>query len=156
MIRKLAALGAAWALACAPALSLAQTYPQFLGPGGGSTPPSMAAVVGVDAITGAPCLVGLTAPCRLPAGGAANFAPAQISVGAAATQIVAARAGRQTVTLINTGATAFYIGPSPSVAPATGVLIPAGVGVSITLAYCGALYGVTVSGTASVSAYELY
>jgi hypothetical protein len=156
MIRNLAALGAACALACAPALSLAQTYPRFLGPGGGYTPPGMSAMVGVDAATAAPCLVGLTPTCRLPAVGAANFSPAQIALGTAATQIVAARSARQVVTVINTGSTAFYIGPSPSVSASTGVLIPAGVGVSITLAYSGPLYGVTAGGTATVSAYELY
>jgi hypothetical protein len=73
-----------------------------------------------------------------------------------ATQIVAARSGRQSLTVINTGSTAFYIGASSSVTAATGVLIPAGVGVSITLAYSGALYGVTASGTATLSVYELY
>jgi hypothetical protein len=156
MIRKLAALGAACALVCAPSFSLAQTSPQFPGPGGANQPPGMTAVVGIDAVTGAPCLVGLTAACRAPAIGAANFTPIQVSLSPAATQILASRLGRQTLTLINTGSTAFYIGPTSSVTPATGVLIPAGVGVSITLAYCGALYGVTASGTAAVSAYELY
>lgn len=156
MLHKLAALGAACALACTPTLTLAQTYPQFLGPGGGYTPPGMTVVVGVDALTAAPCLIGLTPTCRLPAVGAANFSPAQVALGATATQIVAARSVRQIVTVINTGSTAFYIGPSPSVSAATGVLIPAGVGVSITLAYCGPLYGVTASGTATVSVYELY
>jgi hypothetical protein len=116
----------------------------------------MTLVVGVDAATGAPCLIGLTSTCRQPVVGAANFAPAQISIGASATQIVAARAARMTVTVINTSSTAFYIGSSPSVTASTGVLIPAGVGVSITLAYTGALYGVTASGTAAVNAYELY
>jgi hypothetical protein len=156
MIRKFAVLGVACALACAPTFAAAQTYPQFPGPGGSYLPPAMTAVIGVDAVTRAPCLVGLTATCRLPTGGAANFTPTQVSVGAAATQIVAPRAGRQTVTVINTGSTAFYLGPSSSVAAASGVLIPAGVGVSITLAYSGALYAVTASGTATLSAYELY
>jgi len=156
MLHKLAALGAACALACAPTFSLAQTYPQFPGPGGADQPPGMTAVVGTDTLTSAPCLIGLTATCRAPAIGAANFTPVQVSLSPGATQIVASRSGRQTLTLINTGSTAFYIGPTSSVTPATGVLIPAGVGVSITLAYTGALYGVTASGTAAVSAYELY
>jgi hypothetical protein len=156
MIRNLAALGAACALSCAPTFAAAQAYPQFPGPGGAYLPPGMTATVGVDAVTGAPCLVGLTATCRLPKVGAANFAPTQVVVAAAATQIVTARPGRQSVTVINTGSTAFYLGPSASVTAASGVLIPAGVGVSITLAYCGALYGVTASGTATLSVYELY
>jgi len=156
MIRTLAAVTAACALACVPTFSLAQAYPQFEGPGGSAAPPGMTAVVGLDAVSGAPCLVGLTPSCRLPAQAAASFTPAQVSLSPTAAQIVAARAGRFSVTVINTGATAFYIGPTSSVAPANGVLIPAGVGVSITLAYAGALYGVTASGTAAISAYELY
>lgn len=156
MSMKLAALGLACALACTPAIAVAQAYPQFQGPDGAHLPPGMTAVVGRDAITGAPCLVGLTTTCRWPVVGAANFTPAQISLGATAAQIVTARTGRQTVTLINTGSTAFYIGPLASVTPTSGVLIPAGVGVSITLPYSGALYGVTASGTATLNAYELY
>ena len=92
------------------------------------------------------------------AGGAAysNMTPAQVSVAATATQIVAARAGRGSVTIQNTTTTPVYIGSTNAVTTTTGILLPGTVGATITLPYSGAVYGIVGTGSATVTEYELY
>lgn len=85
----------------------------------------------------------------------ATMTPAQVSVGATATLIAALRSGRNSITVENTGTTAIYLGGS-GVTTSTGVLLPGVLGASITLNYSGALYGITTTGSQTVSEYELY
>lgn len=87
--------------------------------------------------------------------GNATLATAQVSVGATATQIVAARSGRGTVTVTNTTTTDIYLGNS-DVTTTTGTLLVGVKGASITLSFVDALYGIVASGTAAVTAAETY
>ncbi len=88
----------------------------------------------------------------------ATFNPGNpVSVSTTATLVVAARTGRSSITIENEGTTPVYIGNSASVTPTTSrVLLPGSVGASITLNYTGAVYGITASGSQTVSEYELY
>ena len=86
---------------------------------------------------------------------ASNIAPAQGSVTTTAASLVAARAGRRSVTIENTGTTPVYIGGS-GVTSTTGFLLPGVAGASVTLNFSGAVYAVTASGTAAVTLYEIY
>jgi hypothetical protein len=85
----------------------------------------------------------------------ANLATAQVSVGATATLIVAARAGRKEVTIVNHGTTALYLGPS-AVSATTGQLLAGVAGEGVTYSGGAAVYGVTVSGSQTVSVAEVY
>lgn len=86
-----------------------------------------------------------------------TLATKQVDVAITATQIVAARTGRNAITVTNkTGAQQVYVGPTSAVTAATGQLLPAGVGASITLPYTGALFGIAVSATQTVTVAETY
>jgi hypothetical protein len=85
----------------------------------------------------------------------ANFTPGQASVGATATLIVAARTGRNTVVIENTGTTPVYLG-GPGVTTSTGLLLPGVLGASLTLPVSAAIYGVVASGTQTVTEAETY
>lgn len=86
--------------------------------------------------------------------GSGTIATAQVSVGTASTQIVAARAGRGSVKITNLGTTDVYIGVS-GVTSTTGDLLPGTKGASITIPTNAAVFG--VAGTAqSVSVMEVY
>lgn len=91
-----------------------------------------------------------------------NLATAQVSVGASggtgtngATLIVAARTGRKETTIVNHGTTALYLGPS-AVTAATGQLLAGVAGEGITYSGGAALYGITASGSQTVSVAEVY
>lgn len=84
-----------------------------------------------------------------------NFTPSQVSVGATATQIVAARTGRGLLTVTNSTATAIYLGGS-GVTTSSGQLLPGTIGASITIPYSGSLYGIVASGSATVTVFEIY
>lgn len=79
----------------------------------------------------------------------------QITVGATATLIVAARAGRQSVSITTTAATVLYIGAS-GVTTTTGHYIAASAGATITVNTAAAVYGVVASGTLVVTFLENY
>lgn len=86
--------------------------------------------------------------------GSGTIATAQVSVGTASTQIVAARAGRGSVKITNLGTTDVFIGVS-GVTSTTGDLLPGTKGASITIPTNAAVFG--VAGTAqSVSVMEVY
>jgi hypothetical protein len=81
--------------------------------------------------------------------GATNFAPAQVSVGTTATQIVAARpgaigTGRISVTITNTTTTPIFLGGS-GVTLTTGALLPGIVGASKTISTTAAIFGIAGS-----------
>lgn len=87
--------------------------------------------------------------------GATNFVTGQSSIATTASLIVNARTGRQSVTVVNHGTTAIYIGGA-SVTTSTGVLLPGILGASVTIPTTVALYGIVASGTATVSEYETF
>lgn len=90
-------------------------------------------------------------------GGAATLATNQVSVAATAggTVIAALRAGRNAITIINGGSTAVYIGVS-GVSTTTGALLPGVAGAALTIPTTAAVYGITASGTQTVSFLETY
>lgn len=82
-----------------------------------------------------------------------KFKTSQATIAATATQIVAARAGRDTVIIEQTGAKDVYVGAS-DVTTSTGMLLPGVVGASISLETTDAVYGIVASGTQVVCAFE--
>ena len=89
---------------------------------------------------------GATAP-------ATGLATAQGSATSTSAQLIAARTGRRSVTLYNTGSVTVFVGAS-GVTTTTGFPVPAGS--ALTIGFAGALFVVTVSGTAAVSSYEVF
>jgi hypothetical protein len=87
--------------------------------------------------------------------GADGFATAQISVTSAATLIAAARPGRGEIQVMNTTATAVYLGGS-GVTAANGHLLPGIIGASVTLKTTAAVYGIVASASATVTAAETF
>lgn len=85
----------------------------------------------------------------------ANFATGQGTVGTSAAQLVAARSGRQSVTIVSNCANPIELGSTSGVTTANGVILPGVVGASITLNYSGAVYAIGAASCA-VSLYELY
>lgn len=77
--------------------------------------------------------------------GAPSFATGQIPVTTSGTLVVAARAGRQSVTLTSVTAVAYAVGPVGAVTTATGFPVPAVAGASVTIATAGAVYAVGAS-----------
>lgn len=90
--------------------------------------------------------------------GTLNMATAQVSVTSAATQIVAAHTGRAFVMVVNDGSVNVFVGPTSAVTATTGMLIPPSttVPIPVSLAYQGALYGITATGSETVSVAELF
>jgi hypothetical protein len=86
----------------------------------------------------------------------ANLATAQVSVAATATLIVAARAGRKEVTIINHGTTDLYLGSSSGVTTSTGQLLAGVKGEGVTYSGGAAIYGIAASGSQTVSVAEVY
>ena len=89
--------------------------------------------------------------CPPPANAPANFTPSQLTLTATASQTVAARPGRVTLTIYNTSSATESVGQA-GVTTATGFPIPSGQAVS--LSFQGALYGVVSTGSASAAEYE--
>ena len=77
--------------------------------------------------------------------GTPTFSTNQVAVGTTGTLVVAARAGRQSVTLTSLTAVAYYVGNAMGVTTGTGFPIPAAAGASITLATSAAVYAVGAS-----------
>ena len=87
--------------------------------------------------------------------GAASFATGQVSVANTATAIVAARAGRRAVMIINNGATDVSIGGS-SVTTSNGLLLTGTAGAAVSIPTTAAVYGIVGTGTQTVSYIEVY
>lgn len=88
--------------------------------------------------------------------GSGGIATSQVSVGVAATQIVAARAGRGAVTITNvTGAQQIFIGVA-GVTATTGTLLPAAVGASLTIPTNAAIFGIALTAAQTVSVLEVF
>lgn len=88
-----------------------------------------------------------------PLGTTANFTPFQGSVAATSSPLVAARAFRASVTIVNSSGVALYLG-NTGVTTTTGVIINPGY--SVTLNTTTAIYAVVATGTQTISGYELY
>lgn len=87
-------------------------------------------------------------------GGSASMSTSQVTVTASATLIMAARAGRNSATVINNSTTPVYIG-NAGVTTGNGVKIAGQDGASLTLPFSGAIYGIS-GGSAAISAVETY
>lgn len=86
--------------------------------------------------------------------GAAAIATSQITVGTTNTQIVAARAGRMSVTIENLGTGAFYVGVT-GVTVANGYLVPGVLGATVTIPTQAAVFGIAAVAQA-VSVLETF
>lgn len=87
--------------------------------------------------------------------GVPTIAAGQITVAATATSIVAARAGRSKVTIVNSGAVDVFLGPA-GVTITTGILLNGVKGSSVELNTSAAIFGIAASGTQVVSFIETY
>ena len=122
----------------------------------GSIIPPIAAII-VDPTTGLPAPTGSAAtPLSVAGAASSNYAPSQVSVAATATSLIAARSGgRNAVIITNMSTTPVFLGGS-GVTAATGGYLAGIVGATKVLPYNGAIYGITATGTASVSVEEIY
>lgn len=77
--------------------------------------------------------------------GTPNFATNQIAVGTSGTLVVAARAGRKSVTLISTTAVAYYVGSTVGVTAANGFPVQPVAGAGLTIFSAAAVYAVGAS-----------
>lgn len=78
-----------------------------------------------------------------------------VTVGATATLIVAARAGRKEVMIVNNGTIAVNLGGS-GVTASAGLLLAGNLGEGVTITGGAAVYGIVASGTETVSYLEVY
>lgn len=85
----------------------------------------------------------------------ASINAAQATVSTTSGVVVAARAGRKAVTIINEGTTAVRLGAG-TVTTAASILLPGVLGASITLESAAAINGIVASGTATVSFIETF
>lgn len=83
-----------------------------------------------------------------------QLASGQVSVGTGGTLIVAARASRGSVVLVNTGSVTVYIGGDNNVNASTG--LPLLANAAITIPGGAAVYGKTGSSSATVGYMETY
>ena len=126
------------------------------GGGGGGAAAGSVTPAGTNGTT-AQAVQGITGGVPIPTLGAqpTAIATGQVSCGTTAAQIVAARAGRRNVILIQEGTTLVRIGAA-GVTTATGVPLPGIAYSALTLDGGAALYCVTASGTQLVSFVEAY
>lgn len=89
--------------------------------------------------------------------GAANLANAQVSVDTTSggVTVAAARATRRSVTVVNHGTTAVYLGTG-TVSTANGVLLPGTAGAAFTFYTTAAIKGIVGAGTQTVGVSEEY
>lgn len=87
--------------------------------------------------------------------GAANIATDQVSVTTSSASLVASRATRRSVTIVNHGTTAVYL-KGGTVTTSNGVLLPGVIGAAITFNTTSAIHGIVASGTQTVSYVEEY
>lgn len=108
--------------------------------------------INIAAVGGTP----VTSPLPVSSAGSANLATGQVSVANTATLIAALRSGRQAITIVNTAATAVYLGNSTGVTTSTGTLLPGIVGASVTMNTQSAIYGISATGSETVTEFETY
>lgn len=88
--------------------------------------------------------------------GGTNYETGQVSVTTADTAVVAARAGRQSVRVTNITGTQQIFCSGTTAAAATGELIPAVVGASLTISTASAIRCIAITATQTVSFAEVY
>lgn len=88
--------------------------------------------------------------------GRPNFAAAQVTVGITATQVVAARPTRQSVTITNTNTVAVYCGPDNTVTTSSGFWIPGVTGQTQVFNTTSAIWCISGSSPEPVSVGEVY
>ena len=88
--------------------------------------------------------------------GAANFATGQGTATADMGTIVAARATRRALVVVNGGAVDMYLGAGTAVTATTGLLLTGTEGAAVSMKVTGAVYGITASGSAVYSYAETY
>jgi hypothetical protein len=128
------------------------------GPGGGTVSGTVIPAMTIVDQTGAAVGGGTsTSPTVTQNQGSGSIATSQASAptGTSA-QIVAARAGRNAVTITNvTGAQQVYVGAT-GVTAATGQLIPATVGASLTIPTQAAIFAISLTAAQTVSILETF
>ncbi len=87
--------------------------------------------------------------------GAATIDNNQVAVAATATSIISARATRRSVLIVNHSSVNIYIGKS-GVATTTGLLLKGTAGAALTIETAAAVFGISESGTNTVSYLEVY
>lgn len=108
--------------------------------------------------SGNPAGAGTTAsPSISQSQGSGSIATSQVAAATgAANQLVAARAGRNAVTITNiTGAQQVYVGAT-GVTAATGFLLPAVVGASVTIPTSAAVFGISLTAAQTVGILETF
>ena len=88
--------------------------------------------------------------------GAPNFATGQGTATPDAGTIVAARATRRALLVINTGAVDMYLGAGTEDAVTRWLLLIGPEGAAVSMTVTGAVYGITASGSAVYSYAEIY
>lgn len=88
--------------------------------------------------------------------GAGNLAVNQITVNATATLVAAARTGRTSVQITNTGTTVCYVGPTAGVTLVNGDYLAGAAGAAKSYSYSGAIYAIATTGTQVVTVSELF
>lgn len=84
-----------------------------------------------------------------------QIATGQISVATTATQIVAARAGRASVIIVNHGTVDVFLGPS-GVTTADGLLLRGAIGTAAAIDSGAAVFGIVAAATQPVSFMETF
>jgi hypothetical protein len=84
-----------------------------------------------------------------------DFVTNQVSINSGGVLIVAARTGRRGVLVVNHGTIDVFLGAA-SVTTSSGVKLKGSDGASIYIPISGALYGITVSSTQTVSYMEIF
>lgn len=100
-------------------------------------------------------LSNLAVPTPSIVAGSASLSTGQVSVASTDTVVVASRAGRAAVNVVNHGTTDVFLGAT-GVSITTGVLLAGVVGANITVPTSGAVYGITAGGTQTVSFMEVF
>lgn len=115
---------------------------------------AIAASVAVTPATSASWTVAGTVTANAGAG-AGSIATAQVSVTTGNVSVVAARAGRASVTIINLGTVDVWLGAT-GVTTSTGILLLGVKGASVTIPTSAAVFGTTGSGTQTVAVLESF
>ena len=88
-----------------------------------------------------------------------NFSASQVMVDTSGTTLlIAARKSRSgfMITIEDTGSNNLYYSPNPPVVAVTAGFVLAGAGNGVAIPYNGAMYGMTPTGTKTVTVEEIY
>jgi len=88
--------------------------------------------------------------------GAPNFATGQGTATTDAGTIVAARATRRALLVVNASAVDMYLGAGTAVTATTGLLLTGTEGAAVSMKVTGAVHGITAAGSAVYSYAETY